>query len=399
MTLQDEASPTPTAPAPTGSDRALWNALRALFAFSGLLVALSLVYNFRGNWSIWKQGDWLINSINGPIRRGPSGTVIIKVSDQLGVTPVTVVIGLQVVLAGLLYVGYYLAVRGLEDARVALLLSCSSAMFLVFWPANIYHGALRKELLGMVALALLLAYLRKRQIWLVVLAGVIMTTGVWAHEIVILFGPAFVYLAWRATKLGHARIIWAITAVAAVSGVLAGLYTLRHVTVDDVHQVCDPLISRGLDSRICSGPVKWLGADSDHTLNIVQKRNANPSGLALFAVVLVLSAAPLAYLSALLENRKIALIGLLAALPMLPLFVIVIDWGRWLSCGVMAFASVLIAHALTDGLPLRRRPAVPVVLAMLALGCLIAPFHINDVVVGGIFSHALDVVRDFWHSI
>lgn len=384
-------------------DPLTWRLLAVALAGSALLLLLSLVTNARGGWSVWKQGDWLINSINGAVRRGPTGSAIIEASDALGVSPITVVVGLQVVLLVTLYAAWYVAVRGLPDPRLAVLLTCSPAMFLVIWPANVYDGALRKELLAMAALALVLVHLRSAtggRLWALVAGGVVMAAGVWAHEIVLLFVPAFAYLAWLAWRRPEAsavgrRVVVAVVAVVAVSSLLAGLYTLQHSGTTAIGPVCQPLVERGLDrDRICTGPFRWLTLDSGHSMELVRNRNASASGLTRFAAVLVISLAPLAYVVSLLDRRRAALLGAVAALPMLPLFGLVIDWGRWLSCGVFAFAAVVTAEVLTGRAGLRRRPAFGAVVGLLVLCCLVAPYHVDDVVLGGALSKVRGVVGD-----
>jgi hypothetical protein len=374
------------------TDRLAWRAVQGLLILSAGQVLVSLLVDHFGRWSIWKQGDWLINSINGPVRRGPVGSAVIHVSDALHLSPVTTIIGLQVVLCLVLYGSFYLALRALHDPRLALLLTSSSAMFVTFWPANIYHGALRKELLGMTALAVLLVYARSGRPWALVAAAAPLLVGVWAHEIVILFVPAFILVAWRATK-GSRALVVPVLGLVVVSAVLAGWYTLAHVSAPSIASVCQPLLERGLDDRICSGPLRWVTEDGNHTMGLVRARNATPSGLLTFGVAGLAAVAPLVYLAALVKDRTAVVVAVLAAVPFGPLFLIVIDWGRWLSCGVFAFAAVLLAQGVGSGLTLRRRPSGRALAAFVALALVVAPFHVNGLVWGGILSHAYDLAR------
>lgn len=384
----------------TDADRPARLVLAGVMALSALILLLSLFYNLRGHWSVWKQGDWLINSINGPVRRGPFGSAIIHVADAVHLSPITVVVGIQVVLLLTLYLAWYVAVRGLPDARVALLLTCTPAMFLVIWPANAYDGSLRKELIAMAALALMLVHLRTRAAWPVLVAGALMAGGVWAHEIVLLFVPAFAYLAWRAWRQDQVptwvrRVLVGVVVVVAVSGLFAGLYTLRHSDTTAIGPACQPLVERGLSrDAICTGPFRWLTLSSEHSMDLVEMRNLSGAGLARFAAVLAISLPALAYVVVLLERRRVAVLAVVAAVPMLPLFGLVIDWGRWLSCGVFAFAAVIVAELLTGRTGLRARPRVPLVVAAVALCFVLAPYHVNDVVPGGLVSKAYDVLRD-----
>lgn len=390
--MQDGMRADRTLPQDDRTDRFAWRAVQGLLILSGGQVFVSLFVDHFGRWSIWKQGDWLINSINGPVRRGPVGSAVIHVSDALHVSPVTTIIGLQVVLCLVLYGSFYLALRALRDPRLALLLTSSGALFITFWPANIYHGALRKELLGMTALALLLIYAWRGRPWLLVAAAAPLVVGVWAHEIVILFVPAFALVAWRASR-GSRALVVSVLGVVVVSAVLAGWYTLAHVSAPSVASVCEPLLERGLDDRICSGPLRWVTEDGNHTMGLVRARNATASGLLTFGVAALAALAPLAYLAALVKERAVVVVAVLAAVPFGPLFLIVIDWGRWLSCGVFAFVAVLVAQGVGSGLSLRRRPSGSALALCVALVVVVAPFHVNGLVWGGILSHAYDLAR------
>jgi hypothetical protein len=377
-----------------------WWALRLVVGGSGLAILISLFDDARGRWDDWNQGDWLINDINGPIRRGPTGTMIIHLADWLGVNPVTAVVLVQTVLAVVLYAAYYRVVTSLPDARLALLLSVSPALWVLMWPANLYQGALRKELIGFTAVALLLWHLRDRRTWSAVAALVLMTVGVWAHEVVVLFVPLVGYLLWLAVKdAGRTRrvVLGILAAVLVVSAGLAAIYALQHTEIAR-WKVRNPLRAAGVESRMFDGDgaLSWVDAGPARASKSLHYRDLNPTGLVNFALMLAFSLAAPLYLAWQLQKRRIAVVAAAAAVPFLPLFAIVSDWGRWLSLCVFAFVAVVLAEAVTKGVALRRTPVPAVALTgFLLVGLLLPPDHINGIHWGGVVTRAPRLLHEF----
>ena len=61
-----------------------------------------VIYVAWGDWAVggnsWKQGDWLINSLEATVRRGILGSALIQGAEAFGLSPVTLVVILQTVL-------------------------------------------------------------------------------------------------------------------------------------------------------------------------------------------------------------------------------------------------------------------------------------------------------------
>jgi len=73
-------------------------------------------------------------------------------------------------------------------------------------------------------------------------------------------------------------------------------------------------------------------------------------------------------------------------IPMLPLYVIATDWGRWFSISYMAAALIL--------LTIKRPPAWPVVALLLVITLLLTPDHGIGWRPGGVVSAFIQMVRD-----
>ena len=58
-----------------------------------LLYQLFLDFSLGGN--NWKQGDWLINELSEPVRRGLFGSAVLRISDVIGLNPLLLLILFQ----------------------------------------------------------------------------------------------------------------------------------------------------------------------------------------------------------------------------------------------------------------------------------------------------------------
>src|SRR6056297_361262 len=132
--------------------RQIYLALLGL-CISYILVRL-LAEALTGGGTAWQQADWLINSHEIWVRRGPFGSLMLAVSDLLPLNPSQVVMLLQ---------GTLLVLTAVILGRVALKVDRTSALWLlvmspgffpIFWAAD-FSGGLRKELIAYCAFALL----------------------------------------------------------------------------------------------------------------------------------------------------------------------------------------------------------------------------------------------------
>lgn len=90
--------------------------------------------------------------------------------------------------------------------------------------------------------------------------------------------------------------------------------------------ICSSLTARSLDPIICEGSIKWLGADSTH----FQERIINEAGYksVLTPLLLIVSISPLFFTTWWRKETVVLLV--VSTLSFAPLFLIAIDWGRWI---------------------------------------------------------------------
>ena len=293
----------------------------------------------RGGFS-WIQGDWLINIENIHVRRGPLGSLLIRISDATGVDLLLLLGAVQGgVMVLLLLACTAVLWRLLRDPTFALIVF-SPAVFFVFWMAN-PRAIVRKEMLVFTALALLLLIpMRPALRWVLAGASLLLyLLAVSGHEAMTLMFPAWaavllvVMWPWRDRPL-----LWVMLGLGALAALAKGLYAIRFRGIDDVMPVCAPLLERGLGDSYCGGSIKWL---IQGPVPVLERFGED---VPVFLVGYVLASIPLFWLAIRHPWRGPLLLGFFGLLvPVLPLYPIAWDWGRWMLMHGSAFASLLMA--------------------------------------------------------
>lgn len=294
------------------------------FCFIALFYAVEILIG--GN--SWKTADWLINFSAGPVRRGLIGTLLIAIAD-LGIPLLWLVYALQVAVYGWIF---YLVLKifTIRERSVLWLAILFSPAFLLF-PFYDLAGGFRKEVLVFAAFALLsLAYV-KRNITVAVLVTVtvLYALAVFSHESTVFVLPYFLYLTYHAIRQ---RLVTLGTAVAfgLTLSVAAGTATMFAMTYQGnaalAARLCDGLISRGYNEQLCQGAIEWLGHGAYYHVDMVER--LIPSYVQNYPILFALALLPL-FLTTWI-NRETLTLMLVALLGTTPLFVLAIDWGRWI---------------------------------------------------------------------
>lgn len=317
-------------------------AAAALLAGFGLLMCLHYAQEIRAGGNSFKTGDWLISYAAGPMRRGLFGQAMLALGD-LGLPLLWATYAVQV----LLYAVVFWAVLRLYLSRprgflwLALLFSPA---FLLFGFYDL-QGGFRKEIIAFCAFVLLLLPCAERRLQRrhLVLASVLFGVGVLSHEMTAFTLPYFLYvllLGWRGGMIGRAEaaVFAGLLSAMAVGGLVFS--TLFQGGPAAVPQVCAALTSRGLGDALCDGAIHWLGKSSGESLALLQSRLGDY--VLLYPFLFLVSFAPVV-LTDWLDRQTLLLSGL-GLLAMLPLYLIAIDWGRWIHIQVFfTFCLVLAA--------------------------------------------------------
>ena len=294
----------------------------------------------------WKTGDWLINYSGGLIRRGLFGEIVLRLADLTGLSPLWIVYTAQasiaLVNAYLIIRLYYVAKRPTES-----LLLLFSPAFLFLFPLFDSGAGLRKEILGFLALLLLIFGLHKSSLRITLSSIIIYCFSVLSHELNCLMLPAFLYFIHRHQKLIHSTslpatkyksnshlkplilpysyLTWTFLLISICGLIFSVLFpgtTVQQVTI------CNQLIDSGIPSTICEGAISWIGRTATDEFLLVY--DTLPEPILLYSLHLIISLIPFVLLRAygLTGLRTIFILAL--AVFILPLFLIGKDWGRWI---------------------------------------------------------------------
>jgi hypothetical protein len=356
-------------------------------------ISLRVIYDYRMGGNPWKQGDWLINNAAGLIRRGPFGSAIIFISDLIDINPLLLVSVVQIALLAALFISFRLLVKAINNPKISLILIVSPAVFSVFWCAD-PQGSVRKELIAFLGLT---TYARGafRANWKLLWLGVgLFCVSAISHEAMSIFVPNFLWIIISSELYKTSFIHSAITLAAIFCfSIISFVFALMNSRVEDTTQICMALTARGLNGSICDGAIRWLSYDSSFGLEQVVSRLGAQSVVG-FLISYAAALAPFAYVIWLSERKKLGFIALiLLALPFAPLYIVAVDWGRWISFHIFSAAVILACAMAKNKFPLRSNPSNNGVMLLTILGLFISPQHTMGIMLGGIVRQ---VASDVW---
>ena len=381
-----------------------------ILTFAALLLAIPLLLlaqDLARGGTGFRQGDWLINMAGGPVRRGIGGEALLWLADRSGLSAaswaVGVALGLYLPLAAVLWASLARLLRAGCDTggntggggdggawlRTVAALVFLPCFVLSYWALD-PPGSLRKEVIGLCAMAVLLmvplGWLRARVAG--PLAVALMLCGAALHEVNALLVPAFGAVGWAALRPDLRRPAMR-AAVAVAAGALglgaAGslLFAALHSQTDPA-QVCAPLLERGLSDDLCGGAIGWLDKSRADAMADLQRRFQGKAGWT-EPLTLALSLTQIGYfLTRFVQWRPLALIGAVLALPMLALGAMALDWGRWLALVIDPLLLVWIARALRGEITLRAAIPRRLFWALFVLNMLFPPHHAVGIRDGGL---------------
>lgn len=362
----------------------LWRGVALLLLFAGFQAQIQLLLAcWEHGGHMWMQGDWLISLAAGPIRRGPFGQGLLFISDSFDISPLALVIAIQVVLVLIIFLGFARLLY-LQTDRVMVLVVFTAGCFAIFWTVD-PSAALHKELIAMAAL-----------IWLaqpnggmarLVGTGLLMVLGGIGHEVTVLLLPAWILCVWlfQPETLRHpvARIFIAVVFIAAL--IEAG-YALTYRRLADATLVCDALTSRGLSAdSLCGGAIKWL-ADLDNGPMKVWYAIHHSRTIWLLPLAWGLAFAPLWRIWKLTRTKDSPpgwlIVG--ATVPIFLLYPVGYDWGRWFSIQLFIVSTIFLGLGLRQKLQ-QKQSVNPRELSFWFVSSLAWGVHHAPIVVGPLF--------------
>lgn len=335
-----------------GFDQALGKALPSV---AWVVVSLEFLWLVRWYWEVisrggegWQTGDWLINFAGGAVRRGAFGEFVFRVVPPDGVLITVFIVQISFLFA-LCLLSLFLYLKSPRTAPwFALTLSPAFLLFPFLSP----EGGLRKELIGLTALAWLAVVVRMKMTgWTRLPVFLLFVVGLSAHEVTAFMVPAFVFLVWQYqdSRISLMRKRLESAAYLAVTAAALVFYMVRPGSRAQVEAVCGSWRDYDLwqDAEtlevFCNSS---LGALDGSTVEAVRATAANFPGYLSLVSLIALAAVPL-YLIRL--PRRLLTFAAVQSVVLVPLFVVGTDYGRWI---FVYFAALsLVTLGLSDQLP------------------------------------------------
>ncbi len=356
--------------------------LSALVIF--YLIRYGLVVSEGGN--EWLTGDWLINYECGFIRRGLFGQIILTISNHLNLNILLVAYLFQ----SFFYVFIFVAVLNLffkKKRENFWFIFLVSPAFIFFFPFNDFWGGFRKEIIVFSSFLLLLISISDVRVnkSLATLSLILFALGVFSHEMTALLLPFFIYVLYSEKFKEcpdildfkkHFKIRNFIYDEKFYYSIMFSFFSILGLslslfysgTIEQSKSICDSLLEIGLKDNMCSGSISWISNDYIYAFNFVRD-TVIEKGYIYYAFYFVLSIFPFLMLSWTYQ-RKVIVLFFVVLISFVPLFLLAIDWGRWIHIIVFMFTMTLVYDDNNTSKPARMTVKINPVLTI----CLIVVF-------------------------
>jgi hypothetical protein len=278
----------------------------------------------------WKTGDWLINYSDGLIRRGLSGALSISVAQILSVNVKWITFLIQAIIF-IAFVGLTLnEFYQFKSYSKSIWLLLSPAFAFMFW-INDPAVAFRKEICIYLALIFALKAFHKsevRPIWYWASLVLFAFAG-FSHEITVFFMPFFFFAIFNhydAPRSHLKSIVKYSLPFMILSVVILFVSFVFKGSQQSMDAICMSLQPYDLRTDICDGAISWLKYDAKFGFEQVLK--LGPVVWLNYLLLAALSMLPLLFLKG---DKYFWLTTIAGALCMFPLFLVAVDYGRFIS--------------------------------------------------------------------
>ena len=335
-----------------------------------------LFYAYRGD--PWSHGDWLISYSGGFIRRGLMGEVIFYFGSLSGIPIAWIVASIQIAAAGVFFFGlaFILFLKNITLGQLTVLLNPLSVGYVLVDPAT----AGRKEIM-ILALVVVWGVLETRTATLSVskiILGLSMVIVVLSHEGLFFFIPLFLLVSISTRPTLRMRELAQRSFLLLAPSSLALLFVVAVQASATAEQLCAPLLGAGYTPYTCDGAIySAVLGNADGAASALSWLASFPSSYILYLLFLLgfLALSGLVMYSASSRESKfpfwtqIALV-LSAVSFTTPLFLVAVDWGRFVHVVAVVITIAVISLSITDRpitvRPLKSRAHVLVLAALIS---------------------------------
>jgi len=296
--------------------------------------------NFKFQGGGTDTGDWLINYSGGFVRRGLFGEILLN----FNLSKNSIIWGLftfQLLLIFTIMLFFIFFVKRNNYSLASIALACNPAALLFI---GINNAPTRKELLGLATLTIFIygANFAKKQSRVLVYGSMFMYLGnCLTHEVNVLILPAFIYVIYKNENQFFSPKVTRILYwyLSTVSVMIVFLTIKFHGDTATAKTICSEIVSRGFSPDICLTAIDAIGWPIEFFL--AQVRADYPVYFGYFALG-GLALLPILSTGWFQKNRKWLIYCFLF---ILPLFVVVSDYGRWIFVFILEVTLLIMSSA------------------------------------------------------
>lgn len=275
-------------------------------------------------------GDWLINYAGGYSGRGLNGQLLLQFSNLTGLDLLWVAYFEQI---GIYSIYVLIVIRLLRKVHDKFLWMISLSPLFIMFDFLDTGGAFRKEIIGFASLALFVRMLMiKKFTWISFLPVVFLyLLSAFSWEASIIFLLPMLYFTHKMKLSGLLEKsqfigISLLYSIISFSSLMASFIFQLASSKDQSRAVCDSIVAKGISPKICDGTifsVTGLKIDIPETLHFLLVEN----DYSYYFPILIFALLPFIWNGWIKQHP---ILNTYFFISVLPIFLIGLDWGRWI---------------------------------------------------------------------
>jgi hypothetical protein len=297
------------------------------------VVGFRSVYIFYTNTYANNIADWITNYNFGFVRRGLAGTILLGISNNLHFVAYTL---LPIILFFLHFAVVYNCLKIYQEntKNIYSLFILFSPLYFLYPFFNVSKGIGNKELLGILCFLLIIRSSYKannsKYFFLII---TLYTLSIFSHEINLFILPILLIISYFQIITTDVKLL---IVVSIISFIFICIYFLFPVSSETIVSLCNN-IYLAIENLDCS-KAYYLEQNGMNTINAsINRVFEDTDYILVFGIYIILGLLPFISSGWFQTNYKLFFVVLII---FLPLFIVAIDWGRWLNILIYCFGAV-----------------------------------------------------------
>ena len=324
-----------------GSDKRISVFFVGLLPIAVGIYLLLKQYKYNGAVGTWTVYDWLTNYQGGFTRRGFAGEIIYLISSFTHISPLDILFAFQIFLIGSLYYNISKIILLQQDITRHLIVMFSPAFFVSFLNDNTLG---RKDTLYFAVMSYLVRFYLENKLskakeiayFFIVYPAIILT-----HEVFFALLPySLVFI-----KDKKKTILYSMPSVLTFALIIISHKLTSHAQAKaQVEAIISSYHKFGI-YLANAGALNWLEFNSKQGFQYVEYYYFRHFIWVLYVVLWAINVAILVWFYKKRFTKRIVFYSLLSVLLMIPVFIVAIDWARFITFECMSLWFVLLTDA------------------------------------------------------